>query len=298
MSEPASGNRVRAGEPSRTAFGVALLRAAHQLLDEPIVLDDPIALSIVGPEAEAALRADPFVYNEPMSRALRAALVVRSRFAEDELARAVAAGVRQYVVLGAGLDTFAYRNPDTALQVYEVDHPSTQQWKRQLLRQAAIPLPANLTFASVDFERCSIAQGLQEAGFRADCPACFSWLGVTMYLTEAAIMKTLSYVATLPGGSTISFDFRAPPSANNPIERAVAEVMAERLAAIGEPWISAFDPAAVCGQVAALGFDDVTAYEPDELNRRYLYRRKDGLRTGGRLLCARKGTPDLHRARP
>jgi methyltransferase (TIGR00027 family) len=289
MDEATTENRVHAGEPSRTAFGVALLRAAHQLLDEPIVLDDPIALSIIGPEAEAALRADPFPYNDPISRGLRAALVVRSRFAEEELARAVEAGVRQYVVLGAGLDTFAYRNPYPDLQVYEVDHPSTQQWKRQLLGQAGIPVPANLAFAPVDFEQGSLEEGLRAAGFRADRPACFSWLGVTMYLSEAAIMELLAYVATLPAGSTITFDFRAPPSAHNPIERAIAEVMAARVAAIGEPWLSAFDPADLREQVAALGFDDVATYEPDALNLRYLHRRKDGLRTSGRLLCARKG---------
>jgi methyltransferase (TIGR00027 family) len=172
MDEAGAGNRVRAGEPSRTAFNVALLRAAHQLLDEPIVLDDPVALSIIGPDAEAAMRADPFQYNDPIARGLRAALVVRSRFAEEELARAVAMGVRQYVVLGAGFDTFAYRNPDAALQVYEVDHPSTQQWKRQMLEQAGIPVPGNLTFAPVDFEQSSLAQGLDEAGFRSDRPAC------------------------------------------------------------------------------------------------------------------------------
>src|SRR5471030_332805 len=126
-------NIVRTGEPSRTAPRVAMLRAVHQLLDEPILLDDPIALPILGPEIEAKLREDPFLYNDPMSRGLRGTLVVRSRFAEDELARAVASGVRPYVVLAAGLDTFAYRNPHKAtdLRVFEVAHPSTQQSKHR-----------------------------------------------------------------------------------------------------------------------------------------------------------------------
>src|SRR5579862_7238240 len=128
-------NIVRSGEPSRTALRVAILRAAHQLLDDPIVLEDPVALPILGTKAEMELRDDPFQHNDPMSRGLRAALVIRSRVAEEELVRSVATGVRQYVVLGAGLDTFAYRNPHRAsgLQVFEVDHPSTQQWKRRLL---------------------------------------------------------------------------------------------------------------------------------------------------------------------
>jgi methyltransferase (TIGR00027 family) len=288
MEEARLDNIVRAGEPSRTALRVAALRAAHQLLDEPIVFEDPVALRILGPKAEAELRDDPFQYNDPISRGMRATLVVRSRFAEEEVARAVAAGVRQYVVLGAGLDTFAYRNPHaTSLNVFEVDHPSTQQWKRRFLEEAGIPLPDNLTFAPVDFEHRSLAQGLEEAGFRTDRPACFSWLGVTMYLTEPAIMEGLGYVANMPKGSSIVLDFAAPPSMLNPIERAIAEFMRQRFAALGEPWISAFEPASLRKKVLELGFDEVSTFEPDEMNHRYLHRRKDGLRTGGRLLCAR-----------
>jgi methyltransferase (TIGR00027 family) len=282
-------NIIRTGEPSRTALRVAMLRAVHQLLDEPIVLEDPIALPILGAEAEAAMREDPYQHNEPLMRGLRAALVVRSRVAEDELANAVKAGVRQYVVLGAGLDTFAYRNPHhaTGLRVFEVDHPSTQQWKRRCLNEAGISLPENLVFAPVDFEHGTLAQGLAEAGFRNDQPTCFSWLGVTMYLTEAAIMETLGYVASLPKGSSICFDYRVPVSMLNPIERVIGEVMGKRAASVGEPWVSAFDPAVLQKQLLELGFSEAETYEPDVLNLRYLYRRKDGLRTGGRVMCAR-----------
>jgi methyltransferase (TIGR00027 family) len=282
-------NIVQTGQPSRTAWRVAMLRAAHQLLDEPVVLEDPVALRILGTKTEAELREDPFVHNDPLSRGLRAALVVRSRFAEDELARAVAAGIRQYVVLGAGLDTFAYRNPHdaTGLRVFEVDHPSTQQWKRSCLAEAGIPLSENLTFAPVDFEHGTLAQGLAEAGFRTDLPTCFSWLGVTMYLTEAAIMESLSFVAHLPRNSSISFDYQVLPSMLDPIARVIIEVMGQRAAAVGEPWISAFDPVLLRQKVLGLGFSEAETCEPDELNRRYLYRRKDGLHTGGRLMCAR-----------
>ncbi|GLQ49712.1 class I SAM-dependent methyltransferase [Dyella flava] len=282
-------NIIRTGEPSRTALLVALQRAAHQLLDEPIVLEDPLALPILGAETEAAMREDPYQYNEPMMRGLRAALVVRSRVAEDELAHAVQAGVRQYVVLGAGLDTFAYRNPHgkTGLRVFEVDHPSTQQWKRRCLSQAGIPVPENLIYAPVDFEHGTLGQGLTEAGFRSDQAACFSWLGVTMYLTEAAIMETLGFVACLPQGSSICFDYRVPASMLNPIERVIGEVMGQRAAAAGEPWVSAFDPQVLQQQLLDLGFSEAETCTPDVLNRRYLYRRKDGLRTGGRVMCAR-----------
>jgi methyltransferase (TIGR00027 family) len=282
-------NIIRTGEPSRTALRVAMQRAAHQLLDEPIVLEDPIALPILGAETEAAMREDPYQYNEPMMRGLRASLVVRSRVAEDELARAVEQGIRQYVVLGAGLDTFAYRNPHkaTGLRVFEVDHPSTQQWKRRCLSDAGISVPDNLVFAPVDFEHATLAQGLAEAGFHSEQPTCFSWLGVTMYLTEAAIMGTLGFVASLPQGSSICFDYRVAASMLNPIERVIGEVMAQRAAAVGEPWVSAFDPAQLQKQLLQLGFREAENLDPEVLNRRYLYRRKDGLRTNSRMMCAR-----------
>ena len=282
-------NIVRRGMPSRTAVRVATLRAVHELLDEPLVLDDPIALPILGRKAEEALRDDPFQYNDPMSRSLRASLVVRSRFAEDELARAVTAGVRQYVILGAGLDTFAYRNPheSAGLQVFEVDHPATQQWKRERLSETGISLPKSLTFAAVDFEHGTLERDLAQAGFLADQPACFSWLGVTMYLTEAAVMDLLRVIAGMAQGSSIVFDYRVPPDQLDPIGRAIAEAMEHRAAAVGEPWISAFDTELLRQKILDLGYGEVEAWEPEALNRRYLYRRKDGLRTGGRLVCAR-----------
>lgn len=284
-----TGNIIQTGQPSRTALSVATLRAAHQLLDDPLVLHDPIALRILGAERETQLRADPFGQNEPILRFLRAALVVRSKYAEEELARAMAGGVRQYVVLGAGLDTFAYRNPhgDAALSVYEVDHPSTQAWKRRQLAEAGIVLPGNLTFAPVDFEQATLAEGLAEAGFRMDQPACFSWLGVTMYLTGEAIFETLRFVAGLPRGSSITFDFIADLSVANPLRRAVTETLMEWAASYGEPWLSAFIPDELRERVLSLGFSEVETLDAEALNRQYLYRRKDGLRTVGQLLRAR-----------
>jgi methyltransferase (TIGR00027 family) len=280
---------LEAGEPSRTALWVARLRAVHRLLDAPLVLDDPFALPILGPKAEAELRADPSQLNDPLSRSVRATVVARSRFAEEETDRAVAAGVRQYVVLGAGLDTYALRNPHAAagLRVFEIDHPATQAWKRRRLAEAGVEPPESLAFAPVDFERGSLAQGLADAGFRSDQPACFSWLGVTVYLTEAAILETLAFVAARPRGSSIVFDFRAPASRLGPVDRAAAEVMRRHAAELGEPWLSDFDPAALRERVLALGFGEAQSFEPEELNRRYLDRREDGLRAFGRMLRAR-----------
>ena len=285
-------NIVRHGEPSRSALTVASLRAVHQLLDEPLVLPDPIALPLLGASAEAALRDDPFVLNDPMSRGLRGALVVRSRFVEDELARCVAAGVRQYVLLGAGLDTFAYRNPygDEGLRVFEVDHPGTQRWKRQLLAEAGIGVPPSLTFVPVDLERDDLGGALRQAGFRADQAACVSWMGVTMYLTADAVLRTLGTVAGFAAGSCLCFDYRVPATMLNPIERVVSDVLEQQIAALGEPWLSAFDPAQLQKQLLELGFGSAESATPDDLNVRYFARRKDGLRTGGgvRIMCANK----------
>lgn len=284
-------NIIHAGEPSRSALRVAALRAVHQLLDDPIVFDDVLALPILGSQTEAALREDPFQLNDPMSRGLRAALVVRSKLAEDELSRAVKAGVKQYVVLGAGLDTFAFRNSQVnqGIHVYEVDHPSTQTWKKTMLESARVDIPDSVTFVGVDFEKDTLAEELRRAGFCADRPAYFSWLGVTVYLSRQAISETLKYVSSLPKESAITFDYRVEPSLLNPIERMLGEHIGKIIAEQGEPWKSHFEPQALQTELQRMGFGSTLDFGPDELNARYLARRKDGLRTGGgfRIMCAR-----------
>ncbi len=276
-------NIVRQGEPSRSALRVASLRAVHQLLDEPLILSDPIALPLLGASTEAALRDDPFALNDPLSRGLRGALVARSRFVEDELSSCMAAGVRQYLVVGAGLDTFAYRNPhhDRGLKVFEVDHPGTQRWKQRLLADAGIHVPASMTFVPADFERDDLGSALRQAGFRADQPACVSWMGVTMYLTTQAVAATLRTVAGFAAGSRLCFDYRVPLTMLNPVERAINDVMAQRLAVLGEPWLSTLDPTQLQRQLLELGFRSAESATPDDLNARYFARRKDGLRVGG-----------------
>jgi methyltransferase (TIGR00027 family) len=282
-------NIVHAGRPSRTALHVATLRAAHQLLDEPIVFEDPLAMKILDPDTRSKLLDDPFQYNDPLSRGERASLIVRSKFAEDEVAQAVAAGVRQYVVLGAGFDTFAYRNPyeATGLRVFEVDHPTTQRSKKKCLEQAGIPTPGNLVFAPVDFEHEALIECLSAVGFRAELPACVSWLGVTVYLSEDAIFRLLSVVARLSRGSSVFFDYHVPENMLDSVQQAVVEVMKQKVAAFGEPWITTFEPTLLREQCLALGFREAENCEPNELNKRYLFRRKDGLRSGGRILVAR-----------
>ena len=281
--------RMEEGRPSATALGAAIHRAAHQLLDFPKVFDDPLALRIIRPDIESAAQPNPEWFRD--GRYLRAFIVLRSRYTEDELARAIQNGVRQYVILGAGLDTFAYRNlyPGSRLRVFEVDHPATQSWKRARLRQTEIAIPDSLTFAPVDFERQTLADGLTRAGFRKDEAAFFSLLGVVVYLTKTAVMETFKFVASLPARSEIVFDYSIPPSALSESQRLFREARASRVAAIGEPWITSFDPSSLASELRGLGFKHLEDLGPEEANDRYFKDREDILRVGvgGRLMKAR-----------
>lgn len=277
-----SSHLLSEGQPSRSALMVARLRAAHQLLDVPAIFDDPMALPVLGPEDCVQVQSNARSYDAGFSRILRTAMAVRSRFAEDQLARAAAAGVRQYVVLGAGLDTFACRRQhDAALRVFEVDHPATQAWKRQLLAASGITVPSSLCFVPVDFERDVLADALRQAGCDLAQPVFFSWLGVTLYLTEAAIFDTLRLVASLPAGSAIVFDYGVQPALLDPLEKAGVEYFARRYAEQGEPWLSFFDPAELMARLRDLGFSTVQDFGRDALETRYLAGRADNLRLGG-----------------
>ncbi|RFP21510.1 SAM-dependent methyltransferase [Duganella sp. BJB488] len=279
---------LQQGVASRSALAVAMLRAAHQLIDKPLVFDDPLALSILGPENEAVVRAAPQKFDSGVVRVLRAAMAVRSRFAEDELARALDNGVRQFVLLGAGLDSYAYRNPVPDLRVFEVDHPATQRWKRGLLEQAGIAAPESLTYVPVDFERDDLADALMAAGCRLDQPVFFSWLGVTLYLSTDAVFDTLAFVAGLPSGSGIVFDYGVVPELLNPMERMGMSYFAQKYEAEGEPWISYFAPEVLACELRAMGYGAVSDHGADQLRARYLASRNDGLRLGGgtRLMSA------------
>jgi methyltransferase (TIGR00027 family) len=270
------------GKFSRTARRVAIRRAAHQLLDEPRVLDDPLASRIIGVEAERELRSNP-KEDHAFARAFRAFMAARSRFAEDELARAVGQGVTQYVVLGAGLDTFAYRNPHAGLRVFEVDHPDTQAWKRKQLREAGITIPPSLTFVPIDFERQTLGDGLGQCGFNANAAAFFSWLGVTPYLTREACMSTLSFIANMPRGSGIVFDFAVDPALLNAGQRQALDALSQRVARYGEPFQLFFDPGKLQDELKQMGFHRTEFLQGKELNERYFKDRKDGLLVRGSI---------------
>jgi methyltransferase (TIGR00027 family) len=266
--------------PSRTAFRVATRRAAHQVLDRPLVFEDPLALRIVGPEIASALESNPADLNSRVSRAFRAFFVARARYAEDQLAQAVENGIRQFVVLGAGLDTFGYRNPYAALGlcVFEVDHPATQAWKRQCLEQAGIEIPDSLTFAPVDFEHQTLDSGLRHAGLDFTKAAFFSWLGVTPYLTKQAFRSTVKVIATLPGGTGVAFDYGMDPKLLNLRERLGLKILANRVASVNEPFRLFFAPDELANELRIAGFQRTEDLGSREINARYFADRTDDLK--------------------
>jgi len=277
-----------ASKPSRTAFGVAFRRATHQLHDAPPhILSDPIAVPILGAAMLPELENAKSELDAPGNLTLRAWLVARSRYAEDALARAVSQGVRQYVLLGAGLDTFAHRNPHPRLRVFEVDHPATQQWKRELVSAAQLPQPSSLTYAPCDFESQSLETQLRQSGFDPAAPAFFAWLGVVPYLTLPAFRATVAFLAARPTGSGVAFDYGQPLSALPLRERPARKLFAARVARAGEPFQLHFTPVEAARELS--GFLQLEDLGTSELNDLYFDNRTDKLRlhgASGRLLSA------------
>ncbi len=264
---------------SRTAFGAAAHRAAHQILDKPVVFADPLAIRILGGEGAEALQRRIEPKEAQAWRRMRAFMAGRSRFTEDVLAELVREGICQFVILGAGFDTFAYRNPYAGLTVFEVDHPATQAFKHMQLEKAGIELPASLTFVPLDFEGQSLGGALEAAGFARENPALFSWLGVTMYLDRLAVLDTLSSIGSgAAPGTAVVFDFIVPPtSVRDAATRARYEALAERVAALGEPWRSYFEPHELDAALRRSGFAHVEDWDSAALNARYFAGRADRL---------------------
>jgi methyltransferase (TIGR00027 family) len=252
---------------SRTADEAAWHRAAHQLLEKGQLLCDPLAVRILGETPEAIAKA---AREQPEQSDLRIFIAARTRFAEDTLAAAVRGGARQLVVLGAGLDTFAYRNVHRDLRVFEVDHPATQAWKRERLARASIEEPASLTFVAIDFEQQSLCDGLSAAGFDASIPAFFTWLGVVVYLSEAAAWSTLRFIAGMLANSHVVFDYSNPLKSVSATLRAGNTVHAKRMAKMGEPWINFFDTEELHRKLRAIGFTELDDLGPTQIVARYL----------------------------
>jgi methyltransferase (TIGR00027 family) len=270
--------------PSRTALRVALRRAAHPLHDaQPLVHDDPLAVRILGKEFEEELKRTPDKVKRPFSAALRAFMVVRARLAEDTLAAGVRdLGVRQYLVLGAGLDTFACRNPYPDVRVFEVDHPATQAWKMQMLARAGIVPPESAQFVAVDFERDSLRMKLKAAGFDERVPTVTAWLGVVPYLTTEAFRATMRVLARCAPGSEVVFDYSQPREALPPVEQLMLDSLSARVALAGEPFQLFFTPEQLAEELECLGLRVVEDLDGAALTARYLAGRRDGLMLRGK----------------
>jgi methyltransferase (TIGR00027 family) len=261
-------------EASGTAVGVALLRAAHQLIDgEPRILDDPVSPRLFDAAVLDGIRADPGRLRAPGALALRSHVLVRSRYAEDRFQAAAARGVRQYVALGAGLDTFAFRQPGWARGAvfFEVDHPASQRHKRERLAAAGVETPPNVRFVGHDLDAGAPGDALHAAGFAAHEPAFVSMLGVTMYLSPQAVDAVLAWAAGLAKGSEMVFTFSRPPAPGDD------DTLAERAAALGEPWRTRIGHEQLQERFAELGFARWEFASAGLLAERYFRDRTDDL---------------------
>jgi len=295
------------GRPSATAQFAAMWRAAHLLWDDdPKIFQDPLALGLSGMESEAALRTAletlqatlaqrlSLEHAQALFHSLRAGTIVRSRYTEDELNEALEHRAMQYVLLGAGLDSFAYRRGDLVdrVRVFEVDHPATQQWKQGRLRALHLEPPPNLTFIPCDFEHQRWVEALRTGGYRQEDPAFFCWLGVTWYLTAEAIFETLQQVAGMAPGSEVVFDYPISEALLDDESREMMAPLKADMAARGEPWLNSFEPTSLAERIRGLGFAHVRDFSPEEANARYFVGRTDRLRVrrGVHLMKAQVGS--------
>jgi methyltransferase (TIGR00027 family) len=246
---------MRSGQPSQTAQGAAAYRAVHQILEGGAIFKDPLASRILDEQTSASLSE---MSADESLRPMRLFIAARSRFSEDTMANCVAVGMRQVVVLGAGLDTFSLRNPfaDLGVRVFEVDYAATQSWKRERIKAAGLIAPQSLIFAPTDFERENLSEVLTRTGFRLDQPTFFQWLGVVPYLTKEAVSSTLKFISEIPKAAVV-FDYAEPFQNYHAKRRANIIAIAESAAARGEPWLSLFDPADLHELLRSNGFKTV-----------------------------------------
>ena len=245
------------GQPSLTALTAAAARAAHLIVDgKPVIFADTAAEAMLGERAEEFIAYHRAHGTHPVLAGARTQATCRSRYAEDSLARGIGRGISQYVLLGAGLDSFAYRSPLAGrVRVFEVDHPATQEYKRRVGGAAASGRALDgVTFVPVDFTRDSLAEALGRAGFDAGRPAFVSWLGVTMYLDEGAIEATVSALGRFAPGSEIVVDYMLPAGMRDAAGQTYAELVGQAAAERGEPWLSVFTPEAMAALLARHGF--------------------------------------------
>lgn len=266
-----------------SAHTVAIARAVHQLLDEPRILDDPFSLPILGPELKDIVIADPFKYNDPGSRSMRAGIIARTLLAEQYVSAAIASGVEQVVILGAGLDSFGISQGArlSRVNVFEIDHMEMLNHKQSLLSASGLKVPDNLYFVPSDLNRKIWIDDLVKHEFDKSKPAAISCLGLTPYLNTEQVRQLFALILELAPGSCVIFDYRVKTELLNEIEQAIVRVSEEIFSAMGEPWLSQFDPTDFEQELKIMGFPQVRAFESSELNQKYFSRRKDGLQIAG-----------------
>lgn len=282
--------------PSQTALTAAAARAAHLIVDhEPVIFADDLAAALLGEQADELISYHRAHGTHLVLSCARAQVLCRSRFTEDHLAAWAGTGLTQYVILGAGLDSFAYRpapgppgpGPHGPVRVFEVDHPRTQRWKRAHLAAAGITVPDTVSFVAADFERDSLSGRLAQAGFDPSRPALISWLGVTMYLTGAAISQTLAEISGFAPGTQLITDYILPAALRDETGRSYAELVAPAAAERGEPWLTFLAPDDMSALLSRHGFGPVEHVRQRDSIPAALWDRTDSLHPAGLSLLAR-----------
>jgi methyltransferase (TIGR00027 family) len=274
-------------QPSQTALAAA--RAAHLVVDrEPLIFRDPVAADLIGEPGAEMVGYHRASGDHIVLSGTRAQVTVRSRHTEQRLAELADDGLTQYVILGAGLDSFAYRSPLAArIRMFEVDHPATQRWKRDLLAAARITPPDGLSFVGVDLETEPLADRLAADGFDPSAPALVSWLGVSMYLTPEAVAATLAEVGGLAAGTELVMEYALPPELRDQAGAAYAEFALQVAAERGEPWLSFFTPERLSELLEDHGMNVTEQVRQRDAVPPALWRRSDALRPADLCRLAR-----------
>lgn len=275
--------------PSFTALTAAAARAAHLVVDQPpYIFSDTAAAAILGELAAGLVRYHEDHPGHPILATARGQVLCRSRYAETHLAAAVAAGVRQYVLLGAGLDTFACRSSLAGeLAIWEVDHPATQAWKRSALAAAQIDTGRSVTFIPAELGSGSLAACLGAGGFEFGQAAVISWLGVTMYLDDHAIRDTLSALSDCAPGTELILDYMLPAGLRDETADGYVSQVAAAAADRGEPWLTFASPADITTLLAEFGFSIVEHVRQRDAIAADLWHRSDALRPAELSMIAR-----------
>ena len=275
-------------QPSFTALTAAAARAAHLIVDQaPPIFTDQMASVLLGEQAEEFIRYHRLHGEHLVLAGARAQVTCRSRYTEDRLAGAAQRGVTQYVILGAGLDSFAYRSAlAKTVRVFEVDHPATQDWKRARLAAAQIPVPDSTAFVPADFEHHSLAAQLRAAGFDPGRPALVSWLGVTMYLTEPAIGRTLAEIGGFAAGTELVVNYMLPPGLRDADGGGYADLIMPVAAERGEPWLTFLAPEQMSALLDRHGFRMIEQVTHRDSIDAGLWDRSDALRPAALSMLA------------